>query len=283
MKMELGLLRAFGLCLQKQYGGKDSRTSRVMIPGRWQLWKDSSFHVRLLVASGKAVTILHTPPSQAASLRASRGPPRGEGGKQVLTAQPLLRCFPEIFTRGDTQSPRAPSGKAACGVGAPWGCFLLCIQVSPGQDQRELSQSRNHPERRSCLVPHLLPTRLRPNGCPARGCRSGPPFPGSHERGAWGKCLLLPCWFFFVLSRRARAAPSPPPPAALPGGGPWRGLPPGAVCGSGSAQTHTRLLGSTVARAPRTPLRALTTDLLYELPHAVRNEVSKLFISLENY
>ena len=81
--------------------------------------------------SDRGVAILHIPPRQAASLRPSRDPPRGEGGNQVLMAQPLLRCFPEILARGENQSSRAPSAKGRAAF-EPHGTFSL---VHPGLTQ----------------------------------------------------------------------------------------------------------------------------------------------------
>ena len=44
------------------------------------------------------------PPQQPGSLsQVLRDPPSGEGGNQVLMAQLLLRCFPEILARPELQ------------------------------------------------------------------------------------------------------------------------------------------------------------------------------------
>lgn len=54
----------------------------------------------------------------------------------------------------------------------------------------------------------------------------------------------------------------------------------------GCAQTHTHFLGSTGARArglQKPPPRSLPNDLLDNVTHMVRNEVSKPIFSVENY
>lgn len=108
----------------------------MLVPAPWQLLGDSGFCVRLLMPDGKEVAILHSPPSHEASLRPSRDPQRGgeKGGggrKQVLMAQPLLRCYPEILTRGESQSSRACVAKGSVAFESH-GTFCL---VHPGLTQ----------------------------------------------------------------------------------------------------------------------------------------------------
>jgi len=93
-----------------------ARQGRVLVPARWQPLRDSGFCARLLMPNGRGVAIFHIPPSLAASLRSSRDPSRGERGNQVLMAQPLLRCFPEILTRGEKPKLQDSLCKRECGV-----------------------------------------------------------------------------------------------------------------------------------------------------------------------
>lgn len=58
------------------------------------------------------------------------------GGNQIQIAQPLLKRFPEILTRGENQSSRGLSAKG-CGAFESHGTFSL---VHPGLTQPGLEK-----------------------------------------------------------------------------------------------------------------------------------------------
>lgn len=146
--------------------------------------------------NGRGVAILHIPPSQAASLRSSRDPPRGEGGKP----SPDGRAFAQMLSFHQRGKPELPLQKGVWHL-SPMGHFLLCLQVSPSQDRRGLLQCNKHPEQDQMLPSSpttCSPHCFIPKGCPAHVCRLETPFPGSYKQGAWEKHLSLPCCFLFV-------------------------------------------------------------------------------------